>query len=104
PLRRLPPRRAAAPGPVARDAEAQPPARDHGRAGAPLLQLPARHPLAPGDPPGVTPSVVPTEAKRSGETSFRQSAVNRRKQVPPLRLASLGSSWDDGRGSSSLPS
>ena len=65
-----------------------------------LFQLPARHPLAAGDPPGVTPSVVPTEAKRSGETFFRQSAVNRRKQVPPLRLASLGSSWDDGRGSS----
>jgi hypothetical protein len=42
-------------------------------------------------------SVVPTEAPkaRSGGTLFRRSGANRRKKVPPLRLASLGFGRDD---------
>src|SRR4051812_45081351 len=41
--------------------------------------------------------VVPTEAPkaRSGGTFYQRSAANRRKQVPPLRLASLGFGRDD---------
>ena len=44
------------------------------------------------------PPVVQTEAPkaRSGGTFSHQSAANRRKKVPPLRLASLGSGRDDG--------
>src|SRR5262249_25799119 len=40
-------------------------------------------------------SVVPTEAKRSGGTSFQQLAASRREKAPPLRLATLGFGRDD---------